>query len=115
MASSSSRRATSVVAKFVLASGVLAIGSTILSPVAQADAQFDAFKQSCTNNPGAYVAGAVRGVYRLEVVPGSEMNQICSLYGAAGFHPNGNWLGDYTRQVYIQNPVGVPHPMVVVH
>lgn len=115
MASSSTLRAVSAAAKFVLVSGVIAIGSTMLSPAAQADAQFDAFKQSCISNPGAYVAGAVRGVYRLEVVPGSEMDQICSLYGAAGFQPNGNWLGDYTRQVAIVNPVGVPHPMVVVH
>lgn len=108
-------RVLAATAKVVIASGVIAAGTTALSPLAQADAQFDAFKQSCLTNPGAYAAGAVRSTYRLEVVPGKEMDQICSLYGAAGFHPNGNWLGDYTRQVYIQNPVGVPHPLAVIH
>lgn len=112
---STQRRALVATAKFVISSGIISAGATALSPLAQADAQFDAFKQSCLTNPGAYVAGAVRGAYRLEVVPGKEMDQICSLYGAPGFHPNGNWLGDYTRQVYLQNPVGVPHPMVIVN
>jgi len=112
---SAAGRVATATAKVVIASGIIAAGATALSPLAQADAQFDAFKQSCLTNPGAYAAGAVRGAYRLEVVPGKEMDQICSLYGASGFHPNGNWLGDYTRQVYIQNPVGVPHPMVTVN
>ncbi|MGX9674001.1 hypothetical protein [Mycobacterium sp. HM-7] len=108
-------RILAAAAKFVIASGVVAAGATALSPFAQADAQFDAFKESCLTNPGAYAAGAVRGSYRLEVVPGKEMDQICSLYGAAGFHPNGNWLGDYTRQTFIQNPIGAPHPLAVIH
>src|SRR6476660_1917553 len=75
------KRWIAATAKIVIASGAIAAGAMALSPAAQADAQFDAFEQSCTTNPGAYVAGAVRGEYQLRVVPGSYMDQICSLYG----------------------------------
>src|ERR1700761_6607863 len=109
-------------AKIVLASGAVVAGAMALSPAAQADAQFDAFKQSCTTDPGAYVAGAVRGVYHEQVVPGKELDQICSLYGPPKYLDvlgqrvevidSAKYLGDYTRQVYYQTRPGVPHPEV---
>lgn len=107
-------------AKAVIASGAIAAGAMALSPAAQADEQFDAFKQSCITNPGAYAAGAVRGDYHVQAVPGSYINQICSLYGPPKYMwvlgrpvemPNSaKYLGDYTRQNYIQNEPGQVHP-----
>jgi hypothetical protein len=108
-------------AKIVIASGAIAAGAMALSPAAQADAQFDAFKQTCTTNPGAYAAGAVRGDYQLQVVPGSYMDQICSLYGPSRYvwvlgHPvevmnSAKHLGDCTRRVDTPPPgPGQVHP-----
>ena len=108
-------------AKIVIASGAIAAGAMALSPAAQADAQFDAFKQSCVSNPGAYAAGAVRGDYHESVVPGSYVDQICSLYGAPRYvwvlgHPvevvnSAKHLGDYTRRVDTPPPgPGQVHP-----
>ena len=96
-------------AKIVIASGAIAAGAMALSPAAQADAQFDAFQQSCSANPGAYADGAVRGDYHEQIVPGSYVDQICSLYGPPRYvwvlgHPveavgSAKHLGDYTRRV----------------
>jgi hypothetical protein len=108
-------------AKFVIASGVIAAGAMALSPAAQADAQFDGFKQSCVSNPGAYVAGAVRGDYHESVVPGSYVDQICSLYGPPKYIAvlghrvemvnSAHHLGDYTRRVDTPPPgPGQVHP-----
>ena len=103
------QRWVAATAKLVVASGAIAAGALALSPAAQADAQFDAFKQSCVSNPGAYAAGAVRGDYTESVVPGSYVDQICSLYGPPRYvwvlgHPvevvnSAKHLGDYTRRV----------------
>ena len=103
------QRWVAATAKIVIASSAIAAGAMALSPAAQADAQFDAFKQSCISNPGTYAAGAVRGDYQLQVVPGSYMDQICSLYGPPKYvwvlgHPvelanSAKHLGDYTRRV----------------
>jgi hypothetical protein len=92
-----------------IASGAIAAGAMALSPAAQADAQFDAFKQSCITNPGAYATGAVRGDYHETIVPGKELDQICSLYGPPKYivvlghrvemANSAKYLGDYTRQV----------------
>jgi hypothetical protein len=96
-------------AKIVIASGAIAAGAMALSPAAQADAQSDSFEQSCVSNPGSYVAGAVRGEYNEQWVPGSYVDEICSLYGPAKYvwvlgHPvpaldSNKHLGDYTRRV----------------
>ncbi|MBE1548056.1 hypothetical protein GGC64_002064 [Mycobacterium sp. OAS707] len=109
------KRWIAATAKIVIASGAIAAGAMALSPAAQADAQFDAFKQSCVSNPGAYVAGAVRGEYSVgDIVPGLYTDQICSLYGPAKYvwvlghpvpAPNSNkHLGDYTRRAYTPPP-----------
>lgn len=108
-------------AKIVIASGAIAAGAMALSPAAQADAQFDGFKQSCTSNPSAYVAGAVRGDYHESVVPGSYVDQICSLYGPPQYvwvlgHPvevvnSAKLLGVYTRRIDTPPPgPGQVHP-----
>jgi hypothetical protein len=110
-------------AKIVLASGAIAAGAMTLSPAAQADAQFDAFKQTCLTNPGAYVNGAARGDYHEQIVPGKEIDQICSLYGPPKFMVvlgqrvemlnSAKYLGDYTRQSYAQTQPGQVHPGVL--
>ena len=108
-------------AKIVIASGAIAAGAMALSPAAQADSQFDGFKQSCVNNPGAYAQGAVRGDYHESVVPGSYVEQICSLYGPARYvwvlgHPvevvnSAKHLADSTRRVDTPPPgPGQVHP-----
>jgi hypothetical protein len=110
-------------AKIVIASGAIAAGAMALSPAAQADWQFDAFKQSCTDNPGAYADGAVRGDYHEQVVPGSYVDQICSLYGPTQYVSafghrvevvnSAKHLGDYTRRVDTPPPgPGQVHPGV---
>ncbi len=103
------RRWMATTAKIVLASGAIAAGAMALSPAAQADAQFDAFEHSCISNPGAYVAGAVRGVYRVQTTV-VETDQICSLYGPPRGFVGAKWLGDYTRQSYAQTKPGDVHP-----
>lgn len=83
----------------IMGSGVIAGGVATKSPVPQAEAQFAAFKQYCATNPEMYARGAVRGVYREQVLPGGEIDQICSLYSAPRFlFPSGKWLGDYISQ-----------------
>ena len=116
------QRWIAVTAKIVIASGAIAAAAMALSPAAQADAQFDAFKQSCTDNPAAYATGAVRGDYHEQIVPGKEIDQICSLYGPPKFvyvlgHPvelvnSAKHLGDYTRQNFEQTTPGQVHPEV---
>jgi hypothetical protein len=94
--------------------------TTATSPVPNPNAQFDAFKKSCTNSPATYAIGAVRGVYHEQVVPGgSYVDQICSLYGSPRVSfPTGKWLRDYTRRDCIHSqaggtdlPVGAPVPI----
>lgn len=115
------RRWLAVTAKIVIASGAIAAGAMALSPAAQADAQSDAFKQSCTANPGAYATGAVRGVWNVTAaVPGSYLDEVCSLYGPPTYvvllgHPvelanSAKHLADYNMRVYTQNEPGMPHP-----
>lgn len=106
-------------AKILIASGAIAAGAMALSPAAQADAQFDAFKESCVTNPGAYATGAVRGVYHEQIVPGKEIDQICTLYGPPKYivvlgqrvelANSAKFLGDFTRQVYYQTTPGQVH------
>src|SRR5689334_18699656 len=93
-------------AKIIVASGAIAAGAVAMSPTALADAQSDAFKQSCTTNPAAYNPDAARGDYHEQIVPGSYTDQICSLYGPRKYvyvlgHPveapgSNKHLGDYT-------------------
>ena len=99
--------------------GIVAAGMTTAPPAPHADPQFEAFKKSCSTDPWSYAFGAVRGVYHEQVVPGSYVDQICSLYGPPkALFPTGKWLRDYTRRDCIQPqaggtdlaPVAVPAP-----
>jgi hypothetical protein len=102
--SSARRRRT---AAFVLTAAAIAAGSMALSPAAHAES----FEHSCITNPGAYAAGAVRGVYSTQRV-GNDRNEICALYDAHGKH-----LSDYTKPDYgfytrrAQLPPGATSPV----
>lgn len=73
-----------------LAAGALAITAIGFSPAAQAET----IEHSCTTNPGAYAAGAVRGVYSTKRV-GNDREEICSVYDA-----HGKLLTQYTKPDY---------------
>jgi len=79
--------------------GIVAAELTTTSPAPHEDPQFEAFKKSCSTDPWSYAFGAVRSVYHEQVVPGSYVDQICSLYGPPNVSfPTGQWLRDYTRR-----------------
>ena len=87
------RRRLVTSAKIALAAGAIAAagaGALALSPAAQADT----IEQSCHNNPGAYAAGGVRGVYHEQRV-GNDREEICQVYDA-----NGKLLTEYTKPDY---------------
>ena len=87
--------------------GIVAAGITSTTPAPHADPQFEAFKKSCSTDPWAYAFGAVRSVYHEQAVPGSYVDQICSLYGPPSVSfPTGKWLRDYTRRDCFQTQAG---------
>jgi hypothetical protein len=67
----------SATAKVALAAGAIALGAMTFAGTAHAAS----FQQSCITNPGAYAAGAVRGVYSTER-HGADRYEICSVYDA---------------------------------
>src|SRR4051794_24056477 len=80
-------------------------------PTPNVNAEFEAFKTACSTTPFTYAIGAVRGVYQEQVVPGSYVDQICSLYGSpTASLPTGAWLRDYTRRDCIQTAGGADLP-----
>jgi hypothetical protein len=80
-------------------------------PTPNVNAEFEAFKTACSTTPFTYAIGAVRGVYQEQVVPGSYVDQICSLYGSpTASLPTGAWLRDYTRRDCIQTAGGAELP-----
>jgi hypothetical protein len=82
---------TAAIAKIILAAGAIAVSAIAFSPAAQAA---ESFQHSCMTNPGAYAAGAVRGVYSTKRV-GNDRYEICSVYDA-----NGKLLGQANKPDY---------------
>jgi hypothetical protein len=60
-----------------IGAGAIAVGAMAMSAPANAAT----FQQTCINNPGAYGAGAVRGVYSTQKV-GLDRYEICKVYDA---------------------------------
>jgi hypothetical protein len=60
-----------------IGAGAIAVGAMAMSAPANAAT----FQQTCINNPGAYAAGAVRGVYSTQKV-GLDRYEICKVYDA---------------------------------
>lgn len=120
MTTTTRQRWIAATAKIAVAAGVIAAGAMTVSPAAQADAQFDAFKQSCITNPAAYNPAAARGDYHVQIVPGAYTDQICSLYGPVNYivvlghrveaAGSNKYLGDYTRRVDYPPQPGQVHP-----
>ncbi|TPG35211.1 hypothetical protein [Mycolicibacterium hodleri] len=71
------RRLTTV----ALGAGAVAIGALAMGAPANADT----FQHSCETNPGAYAAGAVKGVFSTQR-SGLDLEQICKVYDANGKH-----------------------------
>jgi hypothetical protein len=69
------RRLTTV----ALGAGAVAIGALAMGAPANADS----FQHSCETNPGAYAAGAVRGVFSTQK-QGWDLDQICKVYDKSG-------------------------------
>ncbi|MDP9167470.1 MAG: hypothetical protein M3O32_15640 [Actinomycetota bacterium] len=69
------RRLTTV----ALGAGAVAIGALAMGAPANADT----FQHSCETNPGAYAAGAVRGVFSTQR-QGLDLDQMCKVYDPAG-------------------------------
>ena len=81
------RRITaSAIGASAIAVGALAMGT----PTASAAT----FQESCINNPGAYAAGAVRGVYDTWRY-GNDRYERCKVYD-----PNGKLLGEANNPNY---------------
>lgn len=82
----------------------IALGALGLS--APASAANDSIRQTCEQNPGAYAAGAVRGVYST-YKSGVDRVQVCKVYDA-----NGNLLGTTNKYDYgfykVPAPVATP-------
>jgi hypothetical protein len=60
-----------------IGAGAIAVSAMALSAPANAAT----FQETCINNPGAYAAGAVRGVYSTQKV-GVDRYEICKVYDA---------------------------------
>jgi hypothetical protein len=69
------RRLTTV----ALGAGAVAIGALAMGAPANADS----FQHACETNPGAYAAGAVRGVFSTQK-QGWDLDQICKVYDKSG-------------------------------
>jgi hypothetical protein len=95
------------IAAAALTAGAIAIGALALGA---GTAQAETFEQSCVNHPGAYAAGAVRGVYSVQRM-GNDRYQYCTTYdangkklGVYGAYPDYGW---YIKHGQI-NPVSPP-------
>jgi hypothetical protein len=76
-----------------------ATAKLVFAPGAQAESQFDVFKQACVNDPQSLdgVPGVARGVYSTERfsgnpahpdIVGPELVQTCKFYDSAGKYIN---------------------------
>lgn len=89
-----------VTAAITIGAGAVALGAAIATtPIANAAT----FQQICTNDPGAYATGAVRGVYSTQKV-GFDRYEICKVYDSAD-----KLMGTFNLPHYNFYKVGVPN------
>jgi hypothetical protein len=97
------RRLMAVTLLIILFSGRMSVGLvaaslTTESPAPGADAQFEAFRNTCITSPAGFVSGAAHGVYSEQVIRSREINQVCTVYSSpTASLPAGKWLGEYKR------------------